>query len=196
VPKVVDHGRRRREIVRAAYRVIARGGWEAATMAAVAAEAGYANGALKPYFAGKDDLLAAVFDHVYERTGTRIGRATRATTGLAAVRATCREILPLTRATRAEARVVIPFWQQALTDPGLAARHDAAMREWHRRLTAHLGEARKAGEIRTPIPDDTLAALLLTTLIGTQVTATLTTQASPDVLDTQLNALLELLDAP
>jgi AcrR family transcriptional regulator len=193
VPKVVDHARRRREIVRAAYRVIARGGWEAATMAAVAAEAGYANGALKPYFAGKDDLLAALFDHVYERTGARIGRATRATTGLAAVRATCREILPLTRATRAEARVVIPFWQLALTDAGLAARHEAAMRAWHRQLAAHLREARGRGEVTTPVPDGILAGLLLTALIGAQVTGTLATPADPDALTGHVEAVLELI---
>ncbi|HMQ28716.1 MAG TPA: TetR family transcriptional regulator, partial [Acidimicrobiales bacterium] len=72
MPKIVDHEARRGEIVRAAWRIIVRDGFDAATMAAIAAEAGFANGALKPYFATKHDLLVAAFEHLYDQTTRRV----------------------------------------------------------------------------------------------------------------------------
>ena len=130
MPKVVDHDQRRVELIEATWRTIARTGWNSATMAAIAAEAGFANGALKPYFATKEDLFAAAFEHIYVQTGRRMATATAGKKGLSALRAFCHEILPLDDTTRDEARVIIPFWQEALTNPTLAARHEKAMRHW------------------------------------------------------------------
>jgi len=56
MPKVVDHAQRKRELVESTWRVIARLGLAGATMRQIAEEAGYANGALKPYFPTKMDL--------------------------------------------------------------------------------------------------------------------------------------------
>jgi AcrR family transcriptional regulator len=67
----VDHEQRRREIVEAAWRLVARGGFAAATMREIAAEAGFANGALKYYFDSKDDLLIAAFQHTFYRVNER-----------------------------------------------------------------------------------------------------------------------------
>lgn len=173
MPKVVDHDQRRVELIEAAWRTIARTGWNSATMAAIAAEAGFSNGALKPYFATKDDLLAAAFDYIYVQTGRRMAAATAGKHGLTALRAYCQEILPLDDTTRDEARIVIPFWHKALTSPRLAARHEEAMREWREQLQRYLTEARDGGEVRTSIPDEHIIGHLLTALLGAQITATL-----------------------
>ena len=63
VPKIVDHDERRLELVDATWRIIARLGIEGATMREIALEAGFANGALKPYFPTKDTLLEFAFGH-------------------------------------------------------------------------------------------------------------------------------------
>ena len=57
MPKIVDHDERRLELVDATWRIIARLGIEGATMREIATEAGFANGALKPYFPTRDTLL-------------------------------------------------------------------------------------------------------------------------------------------
>ncbi|RVX40003.1 TetR family transcriptional regulator [Nonomuraea polychroma] len=197
MPKVVDHDRRRVEFIEAAWRTIARTGWDSATMAAIAAEAGFSNGALKPYFATKDDLFAAAFDHIYVQTGRRMAAATSGKHGLTALRAYCQEILPLDGTTRDEARIVIPFWHKALTSPLLAARHEHAMREWREQLQRYLIEAREAGEVRTPISDEHIIGHLLTALLGAQVTATLMpTSETAQTLTAQLDSFLTLLKAP
>lgn len=196
MPKIVDHDRRRVELIEATYRTIARAGWDAATMAAIAAEAGYANGALKPYFASKDELLAAAFDHIYVQTGRRMAAATEGKQGLAALRAYCLEILPLDDVTLEEARIVIPFWQQALTTLELADRHQRAMKRWRRQLRRHLTQARDAGEIRTTMSDDLVIGHLLNALLGAQITATLMpTRANARYLTAQLDGFLDLLAA-
>lgn len=197
MPKVVDHDQRRVEFIQAIYRTIARTGWESATMAVIAAEAGYANGALKPYFATKDQLLAAAFDHIYVQTEHRIAAATAGKHGLTALRAFCLEILPLNDLTRDEARVVIPFWQKALTTPDLAERHQQAMSEWRDQMHHHLHHARETGEIQTPLPDQHIVRHLLTTLLGAQITATLLPDlATPQTLTAQLDGFLALLRIP
>ncbi|TDC80989.1 TetR/AcrR family transcriptional regulator [Micromonospora sp. KC606] len=197
MPKVVDHEHRRVEIIEAAWRTIARSGWDSATMAAIATEAGFANGALKPYFASKDDLLSAAFEHIYVQTGRRMAAATSGRSGLAALRAYCREILPLDETTRDEARVVVPFWHKALTTAHLAVRHEHAMREWREQLQRHLTEARDAGEVRTPMPDGDIIGHLLTALLGAQVTATLIPHLeTAQTLTTQLDGFLDLLTRP
>jgi AcrR family transcriptional regulator len=196
VPKVVDHEQRRGEIVEAAYRIIARDGWDATTMAAIAAEAGYANGALRPYFASKDDLMAAVFDHIYVQTGERMAAATVGKRGLAALRAYIHEILPLDPTSVAEARVVIPFWHRALTTPALAARHEQAMGVWRGQIRSYLAQARHDGQVHMTVSDEPVVGLLLTALLGAQITSALLSDTTPSGdLATQLETLLVLLHA-
>ena len=167
MPKIVDHDQRRVELVEATWRIIARLGLDAATMREVAAEAGFANGALKPYFPTKDDLLQATFNYVFTRTNGRAEVAVKGLSGIEGLRAFCHEILPLDEERLAEARVVIPFWQAAMHDPAKASFNIAAMGQWRGELRARLVESGIRGEgLR-----DAGADSLLTFMIGAQVVA-------------------------
>ncbi|KFF60013.1 TetR family transcriptional regulator [Cryobacterium sp. MLB-32] len=194
MPKVVDHDQRRTELVTATWRIIARQGIESTTMREIAAEAGFANGALKPYFSTKDDLLSFAFGHVFAETGRRMQEVTAGATGLVALRAYCHEILPLDDNRISEARIVIPFWQRALTDPAKATLHATAMLEWRRALHACLIEARHSDEIHTSVSDDDIVGHLMTVVLGAQITAVLSpTEHSPAQLVSQLDGYLTLL---
>jgi AcrR family transcriptional regulator len=171
VPKIVDHDARRLELVEATWRIIARMGPEAATMRQIALEAGFANGALKPYFPSKDTLLAFAFGHVLNRTNARIAEAKQGQRGLAALRIFCQEILPLDAERLNEARIVIPFWQQAVQDPEKSDLYRRSMDQWRAAILAHLHEARIDGEVTTAVEDPIIAAQLLDMLLGAQVTA-------------------------
>ena len=153
MPKIVDHDQRRLELVDATWRIIARLGMEGATMREIAEEAGFANGALKPYFPTKDLLLTSAFGHVFNRTNQRITAMTEGLSGVAALRAFCAEVLPLDEERVNEARIVIPFWQKALNDAHMATLHSESMSQWHTTITAHCAAARAAGEVATPIGD-------------------------------------------
>ncbi|TDW29615.1 TetR/AcrR family transcriptional regulator [Cryobacterium psychrophilum] len=194
MPKVVNHDQRRTALVEATWRIIARLGIEGTTMRQIAAEAGFANGALKPYFPTKDDLLSFAFGHVFGQTSQRMLDVTADRTGLARLRAYCHEILPLDDTRISEARIVIPFWQRALTDPAKANLHNMAMQEWRQALQACLTQAREAGEIHTTLVDDDIVGHLMTVVLGAQITALLTpAEHSPERLISQLDGYLKLL---
>ena len=196
MPKIVDHERRRAEIVQTTWRVIARRGLDGATLREVAAEAGYANGALKPYFPAKSDLLEATFRHVFSRTNARIGAATEGLDGFEALRAFCLEILPLDPDRLDEARVVITFWQQALRDPTQTEVNDAAMAQWRTNIHTWLDTASRAGQTTARLRVETAAETLLSFLLGTQVAAVFDPEFnSPDQLTAQLDGQLQLLRA-
>lgn len=173
MPKIVDHDERRLELVDATWRIIARQGLESATMREIAMEAGFANGALKPYFPTKDTLLEFAFSHVFNRTNQRIARVTAGKAGLEALRAFCLEVLPLDEERINEARVVIPFWQKAVSDPRKADIHRESMAEWLATIRRYLGEARTSGDVSASVADSVLAGQLLNMLLGAQIEAAL-----------------------
>ena len=194
MPKVVDHDQRRVELVNATWRVIARHGIEGATLREIATEAGFANGALKPYFGTKDDLLTFAFGHVFRQTNLRIARTTAGLTGLAAVRAYCHEILPLDETRVSEARIVIPFWQKALNSAAKAQLHNESMLQWRLALLGHVAEARAAGEVHTSITDTDIVGHLMDVVLGAQITTSLSPdERSPELLVVQLDGYLHLL---
>ena len=167
MPKIVDHDQRRLELVDATWRIIARLGIESATMREIALEAGFANGALKPYFPTKDDLLTFAFGHVFNRTNERIAEVTAGQAGLAALRAFCVEVLPLDEERINEARIVIPFWQKAINDPDKATIHRESMEQWQRAIVEFLAEARTQGKVSAAVDDSAVAGHLLNMLLGT-----------------------------
>lgn len=194
VPKVVDHDERRLELLDATWRIIARHGIEGATMREIAMEAGFANGALKPYFPTKEMLLEFAFGHVFNRTNQRISDVTAGKSGLAALRAFCLEVLPLDEERVNEARIVIPFWQKAVNDPQKALIHQRSMTEWLEAIRRWLAEARNAGDVSTTVEDAVLAGQLLNMLLGAQIEAALAPAGTGDFAHTrQLEGYLALL---
>jgi AcrR family transcriptional regulator len=196
VPKIVDHDERRLELVDATWRIIARQGLEGATMREIAMEAGFANGALKPYFPTKDTLLEFAFGHVFNRTNQRIAEVTGGKSGLEALRAFCLEVLPLDDERVNEARIVIPFWQKAVNDAQKAQIHQQSMAAWLDTIRQFLAEARKAGDVRAAVDDSILAGQLLNMLLGAQIEAALSPESGTDFGHAaQLDGYLTLLAA-
>lgn len=190
MPKLVDHDERRRAIVAAAWRLIAAHGIDGVNMRDLAAEAGYTNGALSHYFSGKDEILRTAFEHVLDATNERIAASVGTLRGREALRRLCFEIMPLTDEARLEARIAISLWQRSLADPIMEEVHDRAVADWTTRIARHWREAIDAGEL--PDTDiDIGTELLMTTLIGLQVTVVLTpTRAAPDLQSAMLDAII------
>lgn len=141
---------RRKRILESTWKLIARDGLGATSMRALAAEAGYANGALAYYFDGKDDLLRAAFEYVLEQTTQRVKAKTREQRGLSALRAFCAEMLPCDELKLLEARVVVPFWSAAMTEPAFAELHERATATCRKYIRRCLSEAVGLREIPAP----------------------------------------------
>ena len=91
MPRQVNSADRRRDIARAVYRVVARGGLESASMREIAREAGCTTGALTHHFADRRALLDHAVGLAVDESMDRL-LATARTDGL---RAALAEFLPL-----------------------------------------------------------------------------------------------------
>lgn len=166
--KTVDHDQRRAEIVLATWRIIARRGLAGATMRQIAHEAGFANGALKPYFPTKAELLRATYEHVFARTNARIQARVESLRGIDALGAFCAEILPLDAERLDEARVVLEFWSAATKDPVARAMFEESNAEWKRWMLE------RCAQIDSNRSWETEVDALLTFVLGAQIPAVLT----------------------
>ncbi|ROZ89061.1 TetR/AcrR family transcriptional regulator [Gordonia sp. OPL2] len=172
MPRLVDHDERRRAIIEAAWRLLATRGIDGVNMRDLATEAGYTNGALSHYFAGKDEILRTSYEYVIDATNARIEASVGRRRGRAALRKLCHEIMPLTEEATLEARIAMSLWQRAMTDELMVEVNNAAVADWKARMARHWQEAIEADELA---PRDVAAGveLLMTTIIGLQVTAVL-----------------------
>lgn len=171
MPKIVDHDQRRRELVEATLRIIVRQGLAGATMRDIATEAGFANGALKSYFASKSDLLAATYLFVFEATNRRVGLSTGHLRGIAALRAFAYEVLPVTPELHDEARVVLSFLAEVAQSSDHAQTTRATMSLWRTWILGWLRQARDDRELAAEVAIESAADVLLTYLLGAQTTA-------------------------
>ena len=172
MPKLVDHQERRRLIAQATWRVISRDGVRAASVRAVAAEAGLSTGALRHYFDNHSSLLLFAARHSIELAA---GRLLDHLSGTAAeprttVQACLEELLPLDEQRAAESAVYFGLGDLARLTPEHTALREVIFvqtRRLYRLLVGWLaGGARPTPEIllneptagATPMSDPALEA--------------------------------------
>lgn len=109
VPRQVDHEERRRVIAEAVVRLVSARGIEAASLRAVAAEAGVSMGAVQHYFAATDEMLLFALEYGNGLLAGRIqeGLAGR---GPASMRDTFRWVCTLLLPLDAESRTGARLW--------------------------------------------------------------------------------------
>ncbi|TCM49015.1 TetR/AcrR family transcriptional regulator [Kribbella sp. VKM Ac-2568] len=122
--------RTRADLVDAARRVFLERGYHAASVADVAAEAGFSTGALYSAFRGKADLFLAVLDaHLAERIRGMEAVVASATTAAEHAEQLARQFATVSGNDSGWSPLVIEFWAHAARDPELrkqfAERHDS-----------------------------------------------------------------------
>lgn len=168
VPKIVDHDQRRRDIVDAYLRVLARSGVAGTHGRSVAAELGVAPGTLWHYFDSVEQIAEAAAQRGVERTLARIDARSGDLRGLAALLAIAEEVLPISAVTREEARVVVAFWGQVHADADARSAYGRT-REFTERTRIALADAVADGELVAATPIDPLLRLLDSVYAGEQV---------------------------
>jgi AcrR family transcriptional regulator len=129
---------RRTEIMEAVERLLARGGVNAVTMRAVAAEAGVSLRLVQYYGSTKDELLGATLDRLADKSVERWRvRARQGVCGSAikVIKAFFDEALPTDRASQEFHRVGVSLEGLAITHPGMVGQ---AYQKHLRGLADHL----------------------------------------------------------
>jgi AcrR family transcriptional regulator len=169
MPRTADHDLRRAQIAEAAHRLIAHAGLEAATMAAVAREAGFSVGLVQHYFRSKDDLLLFAYRRTTESQLERImklvaeGEARKRPIA-SILLAGLQQLWPLDGRRRAEYRIARAFHARALDNPTVAsvAKETAAM--VRAQIARAVDNGKHCGEVE-PEAEAGLAAVRLAALI-------------------------------
>ncbi|MBH5338453.1 TetR/AcrR family transcriptional regulator [Streptomyces pactum] len=171
MPKVIDHDQRRREIVAVAKKLIIQGGFEAATMRSIVAEAGFANGALKRYFPNKDAIVAATFQSVLAEMNEKMSAGDPVTDPREALRHDVEATLPLDRYRIDSARVLLALWEHSVANEELAALYREHLHDWRRRLAERIAAARGKGESVDAPAVAERAGEVMSVTIGANVTS-------------------------
>ena len=148
MPKIVDHDERRRSLIEATWRVIAREGIASATTRGIAREAGCSSGVLAHYFADKAELMASAMLAAHAEVHARLDAEL---TGLASVRQYMLECLPLDERRRFLAVVEVSFWGQAVGNPRLVELYADEVQGFRGRIRTRLAQAAERGELRPEV---------------------------------------------
>lgn len=137
----VDPNERRREIVTAVWRLLERGGIEAASVRGVMAETGLSSGSVRHFFSTQAGLHRFAMESLAERVRERIHRAAEEPDVRTRVVAMVSELMPLRDDTERELAVWMAFVGKARHDAELArivAEQATAVREFLGTVVADL----------------------------------------------------------
>lgn len=183
-------------ILNAVSAIVARDGFEGATIRRVAAEAGCSAGAVQKRFASRSHLLRAAFERVVSSSLLRISNASgdrHSGTEFAQQSAAARETLPLDTARRDEALVWTSYLLRAATDDALSdlPRHlDEAV---HDELADGFAAAQQNGILRCDMSPGLLADAVLALIDGIALRMLYTSPSEHDSLLAALDAGLAVL---
>ncbi len=176
MPQYIDHEKRRQELAEIAANLIAAGGAEAATVRAIAQQAGFSTKVVSHYFADKRALMKLTYRHAAIRSET-LTQASQSKRG-ADVLALLEALLPIDDEVGRNWRVWFSFWGLAFADPELAKEQQVRAREFEARIGATLvadPKYRRLSEEKRLA----LASRLFSTLVGVAMQAVFDPDAWP-----------------
>ncbi|MER6090385.1 TetR/AcrR family transcriptional regulator [Streptomyces bluensis] len=193
---------RRRQILEAAARCFARNGFHATSMQDVLKEAGLSAGAVYRYFAGKEELIAAVVNEVLEEIRSAFEEAARTSPPPppnVLIGAVLRRVLRAKSEQGEEwaslyPRLMIQVWAETLRDPALAAVLRQGF-ETVRVLWVKIVEGyQDAGMMRADVPALSVARTMVALVQGFAAQYALFGDVPVQVVELGLEALMSMGD--
>jgi AcrR family transcriptional regulator len=161
----------RQKLIRAAFEVVAKEGFEAASVDAIARRAGYSIGALYSNFGGKDELFFAVFDEHVSWFEEQLEAAAESDDRVGLVG----DWMDQTARHPEQFLIFVEFWAYAVRKPKTRRQLAQRLEQMRARLTELLG-------------DERLALLSLATARGLALEKLADADAVPDQVVTDLAA--------
>lgn len=197
MPKMIDHDQRRKDIIDVTWGLIVEGGIEAATMREIAAKAGFANGALKHYFPGKDEIIEGAYERSLNRIAETLATELAGKSGIEGLQTMLTVTIPLEDDDVTAGKVLLSFWERAAFNDSLHDSYRAHLTTWRENLAMFIRQGRAAGEIVTATPD----AQLLDEIVLMNSGATIMRVIAPelttaDLLRAHIESFLERICTP
>jgi AcrR family transcriptional regulator len=159
---------RRTQILDAAVACFARRGLIRTTIQDVIRESGLSAGAIYSYFGSKDDIIEAIANDRHARERRAIERAGHETDLRQALEQLARYFFDALQDEneRAQRRVGIQLWAEALMSERLAALVRSGIDEPRKMLAAAIEKAQQARQVRSDIQPDALARMMIALFHG------------------------------
>ncbi|MGL3805481.1 TetR/AcrR family transcriptional regulator [Paeniglutamicibacter sp. R2-26] len=197
MPRKIDHEQRRSDVIAVTRQLIVDGGIEAATMREIAAKAGFANGALKHYFDGKDDIIQATYQEALGQMAEFLGTDMAGRRGLDALETMCQAIMPGDEERITAGRVLISFWERAVNKEPMRQTYLKHLEAWRGAMAGYLAEGRADGDVLTGTPDEQLVDELVLLNVGANVMVLMAPETSTVALQkAHLASFFERLGRP
>ncbi len=184
-------------ILEAVARIVAREGFEGATIRRVATEAGCSAGAVQKRFATRTQLLRSAFEVVVDSAWERIGAAEMsASSGATLVQRhylSALETLPLDLDRRREGLVWTSYLLRAAIDDTLSDLPLVLDRAVHEAMASEFADARASGDLQTETDPRLLADAALALIDGLAIRMLYTPEAEHEALLAALDAGLVAL---
>ena len=197
MPKIIDHDQRRREIIDVTWKLIVEGGIEAATMREIASRAGFANGALKHYFSGKDSIIEGAYQSSLNRLGDKLTEMIEGKRGIEALELMMRLTLPHDQEDATAARVLLSFWERCAFSTEIDHDYGEHLTSWKEDILRLIAEGREDGDILTATPDEQLVNDIVMMNIGATVIRVVSPEhISNPTLDAQVSDFIARIRRP
>jgi AcrR family transcriptional regulator len=145
----------RARLVKAAIKAVARDGFHAASVNAIAQSAGFSIGALYANFNGKDDLFFAVFEEHVRWFEERVANVAAAADPSAAIE----EAAASMARDRSQFLIFVEFWAYAVRKPKLRQKFAARMADMRAVLAEALEERARREQVSYGLPLESIALL-------------------------------------
>ena len=197
MPKIIDHDQRREDIIDVTWQLIVEGGIEAATMREIASRAGFANGALKHYFPGKDDIITGAYERSLHNLGDALLEHVKGKRGIEALELSMRFTLPISDEDATAARVLLSFWERCVFNTELDHDYGQHLDNWSEGYLRYLAEGRADGDIVTAVPDEQLVSEIILMNIGATVVRVVSPRhLAAETLERQVTDFIARLRTP
>ena len=164
MPKVVEHARRRDEIALVACQVVAKYGFEQATVARIARAAGYTTGMVAHYFESKQEIILAALRLMLLRIEQRLTRERRE--GETDLLEVLSEALALDEQRFTECAFWMAFWGQVSADKKLRRLNIWVHREYQRLFARCFAEQWREWAVWPPALRDQVLRSVVTFING------------------------------
>jgi TetR/AcrR family transcriptional repressor of bet genes len=192
MPKIVDHAQRREEIAYVACQVVARFGFEQATVARIARAAGYTTGMVAHYYESKQEIILAALRLMLLRIEQRLTRERE--TREANLLDVLSEALAIDAQRFTECAFWMAFWGQVSADKKLKQLNVWVHREYMRLFARCFAEYWREWPAWPPSVRDQVLRSVVTFMNGLTASAVTSPRDWPAAMQVQqLRLQLELL---
>lgn len=158
---------RRRQIVDAAIRVMARKGWNETSIDEITREAGVSRGLVSYHFKDKAELLSGVLARCQEASNASIARSVEVSSDpVEQLRSAVRTALQLTREDPAIYEIFLHFVASGRSDPYLAEQIRELYRGFRKVTAAAIRNGQATGDFRCDVDPAAAAARHIGSLTG------------------------------